>query len=649
MTSDATTSDVAEATDSGTIDSGTTDSGTTTAQVTQLEQSLWQQFTRPETSADFYRSWLALQCSEISHCLRGVLVLGELDTGPFAPAAYWPEGQGGSGPLANLAEQALTERRGLVLKYEVPGTEASHTERHGVAYPIQIDGRLYGVVAIEVTPRSQAELQSAMRQLQWSAGWLDSFFRKQQASVDNTVRERLVSALDLVASSLEQENYGSAAKSFVTELATQLGCERVSFGFLKRGHAKVEALSHSAQFGKQMNLIRAIGSAMDEALDQQTIVQYPLPADSEVLVTREHEQLAAQHGAGTVLTIPLFRHGRVYAAVCLERPAETSFDAQTVELCRSVSSIVGPVLDEKRQNDRWLPIKVADSLWLQIVRLFGPQYVLRKLVAFAVVGLLVFFYLATGQYSIKADTVLEGAVQRVIVAPFEGYVAEAMARAGDVVEQGTLLSTLDNRDLKLERLKWSSQRAQLLKQYDEALAKRDRAQINIVNAQIAQADAQLALLDEQLVRTRIIAPFSGLIISGDLSQSLGASVRRGEVLFEIAPLESYRIILKVSERDINDVTVGQEGELVLSAMPEQEFAFSVQRITPVSTTEEGENYFRVEARLLQTADQTQSAMERLRPGMEGAGKIKVDERKLIWIWTRDFMNWLRLWVWRWMP
>ena len=240
-------------------------------------------------------------------------------------------------------------------------------------------------------------------------------------------------------------------------------------------------------------------------------------------------------------------------------------------------------------------------------------------------------------------------MQRVIVAPFEGYVAEAMARAGDVVEQGTLLSTLDNRDLKLERLKWSSQRAQLLKQYDEALAKRDRAQINIVNAQIAQADAQLALLDEQLARTRIIAPFSGLIISGDLSQSLGASVRRGEVLFEIAPLESYRIILKVSERDINDVTVGQEGELVLSAMPEQEFAFSVQRITPVSTTEEGENYFRVEAKLLQTADQTQSAMERLRPGMEGAGKIKVDERKLIWIWTRDFVNWLRLWVWRWMP
>jgi len=634
MTSDVTTPEVAT---------------TPTAQVTQLEQSLWQKFARPEQSSDFYHSWLALQCNQISHCLRGVLVLGELDTGPYAPAAYWPEGRGGSSPLANLAEQALAERRGLVLKYEMPGLDSNSASRHGVAFPIQVDGRLHGVVAVEVAPRQQAELQAVMRQLQWSAGWLDSHFRKQQASKDNALHQRVLVAIDLMASSLEQEDYGGAVKNFVTELATQLGCERVSFGFLKRGHAHVETLSHSAQFGKQMNLIRAIASAMDEAMDQQAIVQYPQPPDSEILVTREHEQLAAQHGAGTILTIPLFRYGRVYAAVCFERPAGKVFDLQTIELSRSVSSVVGPVLEEKRKNDRWLAQKAIDALRLQLARLFGPQYMLRKLFAFVVTGLLVFFYLATGQYSIKADTVLEGSVQRVIVAPFEGYVAEAITRAGDVVKAGDVLCTLDDRDLRLERLKWSSQRAQLSKQYDEAMAKRDRAQINIVNAQIAQADAQLALLDEQLTRTRITAPFSGLIISGDLSQSLGVSVRRGEQLFKIAPLDTYRILLKVNERDINDVAIDQQGELVLSSMPEKLFTFRVKRITPVSTAEEGENYFRVEAQLLELAYPANPDMERLRPGMEGAGKIKVDERKLIWIWTRDIVNWMRLWVWRWLP
>ena len=126
-------------------------------------------------------------------------------------------------------------------------------------------------------------------------------------------------------------------------------------------------------------------------------------------------------------------------------------------------------------------------------------------------------------------------------------------------------------------------------------------------------------------------------------------MRRGEQLFEIAPLQSYRIILKVNERDINDVTVGQQGELVLSSMPEHIFHFDVTRITPVSTAEEGENYFRVEASLLTGEGTDTAGMERLRPGMEGAGKIWIDERRLIWIWTRDLMNWLRLKVWRWLP
>lgn len=619
-----------------------------TAKVALLDQDLWQQFAHALKPADFYRSWLALQCHQINQCMRGVLVLGTVDTGPFSPVAYWPEGQGGSRPLAALAEQALSTRKGMVLKYDLPGTEAQHAERHGVAYPIQIDEHLYGVVAVEVMPRTQAELQTCMRQMQWASGWLEARLRQQQAESDSAIRERMVAALNLVASSLEQESFAVAAKGFVTELASQLSCERVSIGFVHGGHTKVEAVSHSAQFGKQMNLIRAMASAMDEAIDQMATIQYPQQQDSEIFVTRDHAALAAQHGTTTVLTVPLVRNGRVYGALCLERSIEVPFDGETVELCRSVAAVVGPVLEEKRRNDRWLIAKLVDSLRTQMTRLFGPEYFMRKLVMLGMVSLVMFFSLAMGQYTIKADTVLEGSVQRVIGAPFEGYVAEARVRAGDIVAQGDVLAMLDDRDLKLERLKWSSQRAQLRKQYDEAMAKRDRAQINIISAQTAQADAQLALIDEQLSRTQITAPYSGVIISGDLSQSLGASVRRGDVLFVIAPLDTYRIILKVNEHDINDIEVDQNGELVLSSMTETILPFTVQRITPVSTAEEGENYFRVEATLANDPEATQQGMKNLRPGMEGAGKISIEQRKLIWIWTHDMINRLRLWAWRWL-
>jgi hypothetical protein len=71
-------------------------------------------------------------------------------------------------------------------------------------------------------------------------------------------------------------------------------------------------------------------------------------------------------------------------------------------------------------------------------------------------------------------------------------------------------------------------------------------------------------------------------------------------------------------------------------------AFAVSQVTPVSNSQEGRNFFRVEAQL---RDPSPS----LRPGMEGVGKIPVGERQLIWIWTHSLVDWLWLWVWKELP
>jgi RND family efflux transporter MFP subunit len=237
---------------------------------------------------------------------------------------------------------------------------------------------------------------------------------------------------------------------------------------------------------------------------------------------------------------------------------------------------------------------------------------------------------------------MEPAVRRVAVAPFSGYIKAAPVRAGDVVRQGQVLCTLEDRDLRLERLKWQSQEAQFAQQRDQALAARNAAQIGVANAQIAQARTQIALLDEQLGRARVVADFDGVVVTGDLSQSLGSPVERGEILFEVAPLDAYRVVLQVDEREIADVKVGQRGRILLAAAPADPIPFTVERITPVATAREGRNYFRVEARLAATP-------ERLRPGLEGVGKIEVDRRLLVWVWMRPAVDWVRLGLWTWWP
>ncbi len=168
----------------------------------------------------------------------------------------------------------------------------------------------------------------------------------------------------------------------------------------------------------------------------------------------------------------------------------------------------------------------------------------RKLAALLAIGVFIFFYYARDDFRVTSPAIVEGLIQRVLVAPFDGYIASEHARPGETVPEGHVMATLDDKDLTLERLRLKTTENQRITEYNKALASRERADINIIRAQIDEAKAQMALVDEQLARTKLIAPFDGIVVSGDLSQSIGAAVQRGEELFTIAPLSSYRVILK---------------------------------------------------------------------------------------------------------
>jgi len=162
-------------------------------------------------------------------------------------------------------------------------------------------------------------------------------------------------------------------------------------------------------------------------------------------------------------------------------------------------------------------------------------------------------------------------------------------------------------------------------------------------AQMQQTQAQLALTEEKLARSQIVAPIDGIIVKGDLTQLLGAPVEKGKVLFEITPLNDFRLALQIDDRDIGYVQAGQDGALMLTGMPLQRFPFTVTKVTPIATPEDGRNFFRVEGRL---APEHEAA---LRPGMEGIAKVHAGTRSLAWIWSHDVIEWLRLALWRWSP
>jgi len=265
----------------------------------------------------------------------------------------------------------------------------------------------------------------------------------------------------------------------------------------------------------------------------------------------------------------------------------------------------------------------------------------RAMVAVALL-LGLFILLIPGTYRVTAPASLEGSIQRAIVAPFDGFITNAYARAGENVAVGQVIAELDSKELLLEQQRYSAERDEYNRQYRQALSDRDMAQAHIFKSQISQAEAQLRILEKKIQRSSLLAPLEGVIIKGDLSRSLGATVNKGEVLFEVAPLDEYRLVVLVDEKQVIDVQPGMQGELTLKALPETSLTFTVQQVSPVFEENASGIAYRVEAGF-------NEEHPALRPGMQGIAKISIDQRSYLWIFLHELIDAIRLWAWSWLP
>ncbi len=579
--------------------------------------------------------WLDLQCRMIPGVVEAMAAFAVPADQPVQATATWPERQPAGDDLMTAAGLA-TSRQAPVISPKA-GSETDTDQTLVIAHPLAVKGAPYGVVAVKVTAMA-AQQAAVSHLLQWGAAWLELLLdRAEQA---DTVESPLVS--DVLAAALASTGRDEAATTAATVLAQQLGCERVSVGLQHHLTVQLHAISGMARFDTRTNLVRQIEAAMDEAVSTgQTIIYSPSANDAGAVTA--HAQLSELEAGSYICTVPLYNQSSVVGGVTFECDKDNAFSPTQVAVFEQMAHLLGAVLVLKQRESQALLGKIkADLIDAPLRKLMGPQGLRWKLAVSALV-LVVLFGLLPGTFRVTAPAILEGTVQRALVAPFNSYIKAEHARAGSAVNEGDVLAELDARDLKLERQKWHSQYQEYSKQYDKALAKLEHAEARIAKTQAAQAAAQLALLDEQLARTRLLAPFEGVIIAGDLSQALGTPVERGQVLFEVAPLDDYRVILNVDEQDITYLVVGQSGEMTLSALPGRQFPFVVEKIASIYLIE-GSSAFRVEARITDA-----EFKEALRPGLQGIGKVVIGDRSRLWIWSRRIIAWTRIQLWKWLP
>jgi multidrug efflux pump subunit AcrA (membrane-fusion protein) len=594
---------------------------------------LWSAFEAPETPARFLATWLALLCRQAPGARTGLLLLQRED-GAFAPAALWPEGARDVTALGPAAERALTQSR--------PVVEGAADGVTRLACPIALEGAAGGVVALECDALAEADLPGLLRRILWASGWIGASLARAGGIGGEERAARGAAALQSLAALLDENALDGARMAFVNELAERLGLDRVSLGRRKGSRVRLVAVSSSAWIDRRTEPMRRLETAMAEAAMQDDRVATPPEQGRRPRIDVAHKRLAGEGSARAVASLPVRDRGRTIAVLTCERAGAEPFDAATMETLDLVAALAGPILTLKESRHRWVSGRLVDGVTGFVHRLVGPRRPGLKLATAGALVALAIMATLPGDFRVVGRATLEGAVQRAAVAPFAGYVARAVARAGDRVEEGQPLAELDDRDLRLERLKAESERQKAAQRQREALARSDRAALAVTAAQIAQIDAEIGLVDARLARARIVAPLTGLVVSGDYSQLLGAPVEQGKVMFEVAPLDDFRVVIQTLDADMRHVAVGQRGQVAFAGFAEAPLPIVVTAVTSVASAQDGRTVFRVEARL-------QGVSPALRPGLEGVARLEIGRAPLLWIWTRATLDRARLTLWRWLP
>lgn len=495
------------------------------------------------------------------------------------------------------------------------------------------------VFAALIEARGPAHAAQAAATLRASSLWLDAFEARRLVDNRQSAVELIADVIETVEAVTAHQRFRAAAMALCNEVAARWRGQRVTLGMLRGRSIRVEGMSQTEHLVRKTRLIHDLESAMEECAEQDIELTWPPEPDADT-VTRVTAGFAQRHGPAWVVSLPLRRAGEVVGVLVVEREPGEALALQRVEVLRLLcDAVVGPI-DELSRHDRWVGARAWSGTRRLAGAVVGPRHTGAKLLAIggsAAAGVLVFGH---GTDWVEAPFTLEVTRRHVLAAPFDGYIGAVHAEIGDVVSpaDGPLVE-MDTTDLVL---RLSTLRADLNRRQTEgsvALRDGEIADRDMAAASAEAIEAEIGLVRAQLERAGLATPVEAVVIAGEPERRIGGSAQRGEVLFEVAPLDALRVEIRVPAGRIGDVAEGQTGVISAASHPTERVPVRVIRVDPVGEVREGDNAFRVVAEVEQSRGW-------MRPGVEGLARLEAGRAPYGWLILRDAVNWVRqkLWI-----
>ena len=499
---------------------------------------------------------------------------------------------------------------------------------------LKLDGDSALVVCLLADRQNSLPIQELLLRLQLVS---DIPVLAQKTSTNHTNNPAFDTILSLLSKIVDQNEFQLACMILVNEVCSRFQSARVSFGINLRGYCETIAISHLEKFQKNTDASLELIGVMEECADQNAEIHFPSSAN-ETLITVCHDRYQRQQGMTEILSLPLRTNDKVWAVLVLENLRGLS-ETELITL-RFLSNQISPILLKQHQDSLGFMARLLFKLRNWAAWWLGVEKTFTKLLI--IVFSILTIYICTGTWDYKIEVFANLVTDEVsyVSAPYDGIVFSVSAKAGDLVKKGDVLLTLDTQDLFLKRAESEAEITRYQRETQKARADGRLADMNIAQARLEQALAELDRVNYYINIATLKAPRDGIIIQGDTKSLLGAPITKGTSIFQIAnPVDLY-VELKVPERDVAKIQIGDIGQLALLSNPSQKYDFVIENLIPVATVDGSNgNIFFLKARINNEAELW------WRPGMSGTAKIDAGTKNILWILTHRIQDTLSLYLW----
>ncbi len=419
----------------------------------------------------------------------------------------------------------------------------------------------------------------------------------------------LLSALAGIEDKLE---YGK----LIETLREWLGCNLVAVGYGQPGgNVRLKSISDVVKVDARTRQARLFVNVMQDCLQQDTLTSWPaitkISADESLVM--KGLVLANNMKAGVAALLP-GASGKSTILVFLWADARAS--EERVKEFTQTAPLIGLMLEALGSTDN-VPHHAHPK---------SGKPAIKKIAAVSLLAaLLAGFSLYPVTYNIHAACLVAPVKIRYIVSQFDGFLKDVFVEPGDKIKRQDPMASLDGRELELELRSIEADSSKALKLRDNHLASGNTAaaQIGLLEYQRLQERAQL-LLNRQK-QLHFTSPVDGIVLSGELRREVGGPVTKGQVLFEVAPLETILIEIAIGDDDISHVEEQAPVTAHFNAFPSRSWQGTISHIAPKSELVQGQNSFIVSLQIANTENL-------LQPGMQGQASIEAGRKSLVWIY-----------------